>query len=69
MLTYKEIENIVACAMEKYRKEKAATGWNKEDLQNAIDDLGGDKADLYRAMSVAMDICIGNKEENEHILS
>jgi uncharacterized protein Smg (DUF494 family) len=69
MLTYKEIENIVACAMEKYRKENAATGWNKEDLQNAINDLGGDKSDLYRAMSAAMDICIGNKEENEHILS
>ena len=69
MLSYKEIENIVACAMEKYRKENAATGWNKEDLQNAINDLGGDKSDLYRAMSAAMDICIGNKEENEHILS
>jgi len=69
MLTYKEIENIVASAMDKYRSENGTSGWNKDDIKKAIDDLGGDKSDLYRAMSAAMDICIGNKEGMEHILS
>ncbi|MEA4921726.1 MAG: hypothetical protein VB031_00015 [Eubacteriaceae bacterium] len=69
MLTYKEIENIVACAMDKYRSENGTSGWNKDDIKKAIDELGGDKSDLYRAMSAAMDICIGNKEGMQHILS
>lgn len=69
MLTYKEIENIVASAMNKYRSENGTSGWNKADIKKAIDDLGGDKSDLYRAMSAAMDICMGKKGQTKYILS
>lgn len=69
MFTYKESENIAVCAIEKYLKEKGCQGWDKKDLQEAIEALGGDKSDLYATMAIAIEICLGEKEMKKVALS
>ncbi|MGI6721771.1 MAG: hypothetical protein ACOX4I_04310 [Anaerovoracaceae bacterium] len=69
MFTYKEHESIAVCAIEKYLKEKGCQGWDKKDIQEAIEALGGDKGDLYATMAIAIEICLGEKEMKKAVLS
>jgi hypothetical protein len=70
MLTNKELENIVACAMNKFAQEEhGAEGWNKADIRKMIEQLGGDENDLYTAMAIGMDICMGATEKPRYLFS
>jgi len=59
MLTKLQIENSVMRAMEKYENERGGEGWAKSDIWNIIQIFGGNRDDLYEAMALAMDICLG----------
>lgn len=59
MLTKMQIENSVMRATEKYEKEHGQEGWTKADIWNTIQIFGGDPDDLYEAMALAMDLCLG----------
>ncbi len=63
MLTKLQIENSVMRAMEKYERENGGEGWTKADIWDTIQIFGGDRDDLYKAMSLAMDICLEVKEK------
>lgn len=62
MLTKMQIENSVMRAMEKYEKEHGQEGWPKADIWNTIQIFGGDQDDLYEAMALAMDLCLGKAD-------
>lgn len=70
MLPRRTLEMIVDDCMIKFAKENnGSEGWTKEDIENAVLEHGGEKNDVYAAMAIGMDVCLGGDKLPENMLS
>ena len=64
MLPRRTLELIVDDCMKKFARENnGSEGWTKEDIQNAVLHHGGEQKDVYAAMAIGMELCLGEEPE------
>ena len=64
MLSRRTLEMIVDDCMVKYAKENnGSQGWTKEDIINEVMRHGGEQKDVYSAMAIGMELCLGERAE------
>lgn len=70
MLTKRTLEMIVDDCMKMYARENnGERGWTKEDIENAVLRHGGEKNDVYAAMKIGMEVCLGECEPIRTLLN
>lgn len=70
MLSKNLYELVVGSAMHRYaEKNDGEIGWMKKDIEEEIFALGGTQNDVYEAMKIGMDICLGGEKAPEYELN
>jgi len=64
-----DLEAIVAAAMEKCKRENGERGWDKEDIRNAVYEMGGTEEDVMEAVKIGMNVMFGDLKNLKHIVN